>query len=70
MIASLWPGDSFVFRGQMHTIAKPLQQHSDRQSVFVTTAQGKVFLFHGLLMFPSFLSDEHFAAEQADDPEW
>lgn len=67
VIASLWPGDAFTFRGDMHTI-KSMQRHSDRESIFVSCVDGKVFLFNGLLMFPSFLTDEHFDAEQ--NKEW
>jgi hypothetical protein len=67
VIASLWPGDAFIFRGQMHTI-KTLQLHTDQESIFVTCVDGKVYLLNGLLMFPSFLTDEHFDAEQ--NREW
>jgi len=67
VIASLWPGDAFTFRGEMHTITSR-QLHSDRESIFVTCDDGRIFLFHGLLMFPAFLTDEHFDAEQ--NKEW
>jgi hypothetical protein len=82
-IASLWPGDQFVYRGQTHTVAK-LQWDQSRRKVFVTTAEPvaepypftklagtealhqprRTFLFDAMLLFTSFISDEHATAEQ------
>jgi hypothetical protein len=71
---TLRPGDGFIFRGH-HMIAR-MQWNEGRRDIFVTTTpedgypKGRTFLLNGLLMFPAFLSDEHFAAEQAKLKDW
>jgi len=65
---TLWPGDSFLFRGEFHEILS--MQIVPPQSISVKTDTGHHFLLHGLLVFPTMLSDEHFQKESGDQKVW
>lgn len=68
-IASLWPGDRFLFRGEYWTVGS-LQWHTEGQLIYVKASRlddegtiNKTFLLGGLLVFPTMLTDGHFQHE-------
>lgn len=81
-VRSLWPGDSFYYKGEYHLIHS-MQLDLDKQFIFLRCdPEGepylvagklhqprKLFRFHGWLLFPSILSDEHFK-EENPEPGW
>lgn len=74
-LESLLPGDSFSYKGYQ-TISSMQWRDQRREMLIVKTTPtddypgGRTFLLHKFLMFPSFLTDEHFEAEQAKIKDW
>lgn len=66
-LASLWPQDQILYRGEFHTIIS--MQLVPPQSISFKTDTGHHWLWNGYLVFPAMLSDEHARAERTDDNE-